>query len=69
MNDNGRCSCQPYSQDVASCDFAFSSKLDAEWKGKPLNDLGELRLESSKILSFYPLEWFDQVYRQWIERL
>ena len=37
-----------------------------------LNDLGELRLESTEIIYAYPTEWFDQVhvglYRQWIER-
>ena len=47
-------------------DFALLPKLKDKLKGKHFNDLGELRAEST-IHYQYPLEWFDQVYRQWIE--
>ena len=57
-----------YSPDLAACDFALFPKLKDELKGKHFNDLDELRSESTRILYSYPVEWFDQVYRQWIER-
>ena len=57
----------PYSPDLAPCDFALFPKLKDELKGKHFNDLDELRSESIRILYSYPVEWFDQVYRQWIE--
>ena len=57
----------PYLTDLAPCDFALFPKLKDEFKGKHFNDLDELRLESTRILISYPVEWFDQVYRQWIE--
>ena len=60
--DNGRCACSPYSQDLVPCNFAFFPRLKAERKCKHLNDLDELRLESTNILYSYPLEWFDEVY-------
>ena len=40
----------------------FPPKLKAEWKGKLLNYLYELRLESTNIIYSYPLERFDEVY-------
>ena len=58
----------PYSPALAPCDFALFPKLKDELKGKHFNDLDELRSESTRILYSYPVEWFDQVYRQWIER-
>ena len=58
----------PYSPDLAPCDFALFLKLKDELKGKHFNDLDELGSESSRILNSYPVEWFDQVYRQWMER-
>ena len=58
----------PYLPDLAPCDFALFPKLKDELKGKHFNDLDELRSESTRILYSYPVEWFDQVYRQRIER-
>ena len=57
-----------YSPDLAPCDYTLFPKLKNELKGKHFNDLDELRSESTRILYSYPVEWFDQVYRQWIER-
>ena len=57
----------PYSRDPTSCDFALFRKLKEELKGKHFNNLDELRSESTRILYSYPVERFDQVYRQWIE--
>ena len=80
--DDDRC-CRPVSKSKAS-DFKLvkhrldvdrritmheiCSKLKDELKGKHFNDLDELRSESTRILYSYPVEWFEQVYRQWIER-
>ena len=58
----------PYSPDLALCDFTLFPKLKDGLKGKHYNNLDELRSESTRILYSYPVEWFDQVYRQWIER-
>ena len=58
----------PYSPVLAPCDFALFPKLKDELKGKHFNYLDELRSESTRILYSYPVEWFDQVYRQWRER-
>ena len=60
--DDGRFGCPPNSQDLLPCNFAFFPKSKAEWKGKHLNDLDELRLKSTNILCAYPLDWFDEVY-------
>ena len=58
----------PYSPDLTPCDFVLFPKLKEELKGKHFHDLDELRSESTRILYSYPVEWFDQLYRQWIER-
>ena len=46
--------------------FIFAPLLTL--KGKHFNDLDELRYKSTRILYSYPVEWFDQVSRQWIKR-
>ena len=53
---------------VKSCRMilALFPKLKEDLKGKHSNDLDELRSKSTRILYSYPVEWFDQVYLQWI---
>ena len=58
----------PYSQDLTPSDFGLFPKWKDMLKGKLFIDLDELRSESARILYSYPVEWFDQVYLQWIER-
>ena len=44
-----------------SCRVISHFKSKAGWKGKNLNDLDEVRLESTTIPYSYPLMWFDEV--------
>ena len=57
-----------HSPDLVPCDFALFPKLKDELKGKHFNDLDEIRSDSTRILYSYQVEWFDNVYLQWIER-
>ena len=69
-NKNSTRSGTSYSSTIftRSLPFVLFPILKDELKGKHFNDLDELRSESNRILYSYPVEWYDQVYRQWIER-
>ena len=52
----GRLVSKPKTRDVTPFDLALVPKLKEELKSKHLNDLHELRLESTKIVYSHPVE-------------
>lgn len=58
----------PYSPDLAPCDFALFPKLKSELKGKRFQDFHELQQEAQTLMYSYPVVWYENVFRKWVER-
>lgn len=63
-----RISHPPYSPDLAPMDFALFPAIKSQLRGMKFDNLGELKLEVSRIISKFDKQWFQNVFKSWVQR-
>ncbi len=58
----------PYSPDLAPMDFAVFPEIKAQLRGRRFGSLGELTVQTQRIISHFDEQWYKDVFTKWVRR-